>query len=186
MNIEHTPAGEFLPCPVFGLKRYALSVATSNHPILDVMFLAQCGQKPTRSFAETPNITCPACNGRHRRHTYDQHCSRDRTKTESEEQSRGRPLTREPRKHVNPREAINKPEQSKQPPKLQLTEKTTPIPRPAEKIPMPVVPDDASGEEEPVRASSSSGPKEKVIVRGKDMTNMEVLFLVTRNLPLIN
>ena len=39
MNIEHTPAGEFLTCPVFGLKRYALSVATSNHPILDVMFL---------------------------------------------------------------------------------------------------------------------------------------------------
>ena len=38
MNIEHTPAGEFLTCPVFGLKRYALSVATSNHPILDVMF----------------------------------------------------------------------------------------------------------------------------------------------------
>ena len=46
MNIEHTPAGEFLTCPVFGLKRYALSVATSNHPILDVMFLAKCGQKP--------------------------------------------------------------------------------------------------------------------------------------------
>ena len=51
MNIEHTPAGECLTCPVFGLKRYALSVATSNHPILDVMFLARCGQKPEHSFA---------------------------------------------------------------------------------------------------------------------------------------
>ena len=63
MNIEHTPAGEFLTCPVFGLKRYALSVATSNHPILDVMFLARCGQKPEHSFASTTKITCPACNG---------------------------------------------------------------------------------------------------------------------------
>ena len=57
MNIEHTPAGEFLTCPVFGLKRYALSVATSNHPILDVMFLARCGQKPEHSFASTNEIT---------------------------------------------------------------------------------------------------------------------------------
>jgi len=42
MNIDHAPA-EFLTCPAFGLKRYSLSVATSNHPILEVMFLAQCG-----------------------------------------------------------------------------------------------------------------------------------------------
>ena len=75
MNIEHTPAGEFLTCPVFGLKRYAMSVATSNHPVLDVMFLAMCGHKPSHSFAATPEITCPACNGKHRKHTYDEHCN---------------------------------------------------------------------------------------------------------------
>ena len=75
MNIEHTPAGEFLTCPVFGLKRYAMSVATSNHPVLDVMFLATCGHKPSHSFAATPEITCPACNGKHRKHTYDEHCN---------------------------------------------------------------------------------------------------------------
>ena len=80
MNIEHTPAGEFLTCPVFGLKRYALSVATSNHPILDVMFLARCGQKPEHSFAATNKITCPACNGKHRAHTYDKHCNLERPK----------------------------------------------------------------------------------------------------------
>ena len=79
MNIEHTPAGEFLTCPVFGLKRYALSVATSNHPILDVMFLAKCGHKPEHSFAATDSkITCPACNGKHRKHTYDDHCNLDK------------------------------------------------------------------------------------------------------------
>ena len=75
VNIEHTPAGEFLTCPVFGLKRYAMSVATSNHPVLDVMFLAMCGHKPSHSFAATPEITCPACNGKHRKHTYDEHCN---------------------------------------------------------------------------------------------------------------
>ena len=75
MNIEQAPAGEFLTCPVFGLKRYAMSVATSNHPVLDVMFLAMCGHKPSHSFAATPEITCPACNGKHGKHTYDDHCN---------------------------------------------------------------------------------------------------------------
>ena len=69
MNIEHTPAGEFLTCPVFGLKRYALSVATSNHPILDVMFLARCGQKPEHSFAATNKITCPSMQWKNTVHT---------------------------------------------------------------------------------------------------------------------
>ena len=35
MNIEHTPVGEFLTCPLFGMQRTALSVSTSNHPVLD-------------------------------------------------------------------------------------------------------------------------------------------------------
>ena len=85
MNIEHTPAGEFLTCTTFGLKRYAMSVATSNHPVLDVIFLARCGQKPSHSFTVTPKITCPACNGKHRKHTYDEHCSHGGPKETREE-----------------------------------------------------------------------------------------------------
>ena len=54
-----------------------MSVATSNHPVLDVMFLATCGHKPSHSFAATPKITCPACNGKHRKHTYDDQCNLD-------------------------------------------------------------------------------------------------------------
>ncbi len=77
MDIDHTPAGEFLTCPTFGLHRYSSSVATSNDPILDVMFLARCGQKPSHSFAVTPTYTCPDCNRRHRKHTYDERCALD-------------------------------------------------------------------------------------------------------------
>jgi len=40
MNIEHTPVGEFMTCPLFGMQRTALAVSTSNHPVLDIMALA--------------------------------------------------------------------------------------------------------------------------------------------------
>lgn len=39
------------------------------------MFLARCGQKPSHSFAVAPKITCPFCNGKHRKHTYDERCN---------------------------------------------------------------------------------------------------------------
>ena len=30
MNIEHTPVGEFMTCPLFGMQRTALAVSTST------------------------------------------------------------------------------------------------------------------------------------------------------------
>ena len=73
MNIEHTPVGEFLTCPLFGMQRTALSVSTSNHPVLDIMALATSSWKPMYSFA-SEDITCPACKGKHRPHTYKEGC----------------------------------------------------------------------------------------------------------------
>ena len=58
MNIEHTPVGEFLTCPLFGMQRTALAVSTSNHPVLDIMALATSSWKPMYSF-QSEDITCP-------------------------------------------------------------------------------------------------------------------------------
>ena len=69
MNIEHTPVGEFLTCPMFGMKKTPLAVSTSNHPILDIMSLATASQKPSHSFMSHA-LACPACEGKHRAHTY--------------------------------------------------------------------------------------------------------------------
>ena len=60
MNIEHTPVGEFLTCPLFGMQRAALAVSTSNHPVLDIMALATPSWKTMYSF-QSEDITCPAC-----------------------------------------------------------------------------------------------------------------------------
>ena len=75
MNIEHTPVGEFLTCPLFGMQRTALAVSTSNHPVLDIMALATSSWKPMYSF-QSGDITCPACNGKHRPHTNKEGCKR--------------------------------------------------------------------------------------------------------------
>ena len=75
MNIEHTPVGEFLTCPVFGMQRTALAVSTSNHPVLDIMALATSSWKPMYSF-QSEEITCPACNGKHRPHTNKEGCKK--------------------------------------------------------------------------------------------------------------
>ena len=40
MSIEHTPACDYLTCPLFGLKRFSLPVSTSNHNVLDAMMFA--------------------------------------------------------------------------------------------------------------------------------------------------
>ena len=156
MNIEHTPAGEFLTCPVFGLKRYAMSVATSNHPVLDVMFLAMCGHKPSHSFAATPEITCPACNGKHRKHTYDEHCNL------KEPQKREKIV---PRKPVPLDKSINKPEASTPAPTHRLKTKSQASSKPEQRL------DDIKETEletpdldqpiadEPPAPSSSSKPK---------------------------
>ena len=75
MNIEHTPVGEFLTCPLFGMRRAALAVSTSNHPVLDIMTLATSTWKPMYSF-QSEDITCPACNGKHRPHTNKEGCKK--------------------------------------------------------------------------------------------------------------
>lgn len=66
MTLEHTPAGEFLTCPMFGVERTALAVSASNHPVLDIMALATSKQKPQYSF-QSSALCCP---GKHRQHTY--------------------------------------------------------------------------------------------------------------------
>ena len=163
MNIEHTPAGEFLTCPVFGLKRYALSVATSNHPILDVMFLARCGQKPEHSFAATNKITCPACNGKHRAHTYDEHCNLERPK-EGTVRRTGVPT----RKVKDNKEEVNQPASESSKPKQRLGSKKTPTTRQSEQEPEPVEPERSIAEETPI-VEPSSGPKQQVIVEDDEV-----------------
>ena len=74
-NIEHTPVGEFLTCPLFGVQRTALAVSTSNHPVLDILALATSSWKPMYSF-QSEEITCPACNGKHRPHTNKEGCKK--------------------------------------------------------------------------------------------------------------
>ena len=83
MNIEHTPVGEFLTCPLSGMQRTALSVSTSNHPVLDIMALATSSWKPMYSFA-SEDITCPACMGKHRPHTYKEGCMKKKPSTVGE------------------------------------------------------------------------------------------------------
>ena len=75
MNIEHTPVGELLTCPLFGMQHTALTVSTSNHPVLDIMALATSSWKPMYSF-QSEEITCPACNGKHRPHTNKEGCKK--------------------------------------------------------------------------------------------------------------
>ena len=62
-NIEHTPVGEFLTCPLSGMQCTALAVSTSNHPVLDIMGLTTSSWKPMYSF-QSEDITCPACEGK--------------------------------------------------------------------------------------------------------------------------
>eukprot|EP00438_Fugacium_kawagutii_P016051 Skav221531 [mRNA] locus=scaffold1813:43:5619:- [translate_table: standard] len=85
MTLEHTPAGEFMTCPMFGMKRTALAVSTSNHPVLDIMALATSKQKPQYSF-QSSALYCPACAGKHRPHTYTgdcKHASKDAPKAKA-------------------------------------------------------------------------------------------------------
>ena len=82
MNIEHTPVGEFLTCPMFGMKKEPLAVSTANHPILDIMSLATAREKPQHSFLSHA-LACPACEGKHRPHTYKDDCKKAKTTSES-------------------------------------------------------------------------------------------------------
>lgn len=83
MYIEHTPIGEFLTCIMFGMKRTALAVSASNHPVLDVMALAQARSKPEHSF-HVFATSCPARNGKHRAHTYKDGCKKKKVEPKSD------------------------------------------------------------------------------------------------------
>ena len=73
-ELAHTAAGEFLTCQKFGLKNFPLSVSTSDHTALNVLDLARASRTPSHRFAA---ITCPACNGKYRPHTYDKNCKKN-------------------------------------------------------------------------------------------------------------
>ena len=64
-----------MTCSLFGMKRTALAVSTSNHPVLDIMASATAKQKPRHSF-QAEAFVCPACQGKHRPHTYADDCKR--------------------------------------------------------------------------------------------------------------
>ena len=82
MNIEHTPACDFLTCTLFGMKRYPLPVSTSDHTVLDIMHLKRSQKKPSHSFhSDSSYVTCPACQGKHRARTYKDGCRAVRHRT---------------------------------------------------------------------------------------------------------
>jgi len=121
------------------------------------MFLARCGHKPDHSFAATSTVTCPACNGKHRAHTYDEHCHLERPKGKEVRKKA------ESRKLKDSNEDVNKPEVSSVPPKRRLETKTAPVQRQPEHKPMPVDPVRSIAEEPPTAAPSSE-PKKQVVV----------------------
>ena len=73
MNIEHTPGGGLLACPMFGMRKTPLAVSTSNQPILDIMSLATAREKSQQSFMSHA-LAGPACEGKHEAHTYKEGC----------------------------------------------------------------------------------------------------------------
>ena len=89
MSIEHTPAGDYLTCPLFGLKCFSLPVSTSNHNVLDIMMFASSVRKPNHSFTMiNPSFaSCPACNGKHRAHTFKDGCKKAATSEAKEDNS---------------------------------------------------------------------------------------------------
>ena len=70
---------------------------------------------------QTSKITCPACNGRHRAHTYDDHCSLERPKGSTPKRT-GEPT----RKVKDTTEEVNQPASDSSKPKQRLGSKKTP------------------------------------------------------------
>ena len=74
-TLEHTPMGDFISCSGFGMKRTPLPVSTSNHAVLDILDLVKTSRQPKHSFFVIDAlVSCPACNGKHRPHTFDENC----------------------------------------------------------------------------------------------------------------
>jgi len=80
------------------MQRTALAVSTSNHPVLDIMALATSSWKPMYSF-QSEDITCPACNGKHRPHTNKEGCKKFK-KPEHEPAQEPKPAKAVPKKNV--------------------------------------------------------------------------------------
>ena len=67
--------GDFISCSGFGMKRTPLPVSTSNHAVLDILDLVKTSRQPKHSFfVNDALVSCPACNGKHRPHTFDENC----------------------------------------------------------------------------------------------------------------
>ena len=129
MNIEHTPVGEFLTCPLFGMQRTALAVSTSNHPVLDIMALATSSWKPMYSFHTDEEITCPACNGKHRPHTNKPGCKKYKPSDKepsSVESDKKETKTSKAKVKPSPAKLINMPKAKKTiPPEAKVDDKET-------------------------------------------------------------
>ena len=67
--------GDFISCSGFGMKRTPLPVSTSNHAVLYILDLVRTSRQPKHSFfVNDALVSCPACNGKHRPHTFDENC----------------------------------------------------------------------------------------------------------------
>ena len=94
MSLEMTNEAVLLTCPMLGMKRRPCPMSTSHHLVID---LAALKRPPKKSLPTQGNVCafynqnidwdvihlgepslagCPACAGKHRKHTYDEHCSK--------------------------------------------------------------------------------------------------------------
>ena len=140
MSIEHTPVGDYLTCPLFGLKRFSLPLSTSIHNVLDIMMFASSVRRPNHSFtAINPSFaSCPAFNGKHRAHIYviyKDGCKKSATTEVKEDKSAADiPATKKPEKKIAsgdakvdpPSKLISMPPPAKRvtPPTFRKTEKS--------------------------------------------------------------
>ena len=54
-------------------------MSTSNHAVLDILDLVRTSRQPKHSFfTKEALVSCPACSGKHRAHTYDENCLKKR------------------------------------------------------------------------------------------------------------
>eukprot|EP00439_Symbiodinium_sp_Y106_P066001 s314_g10.t1 len=158
VSIEHTPVGDYLTCPLFGLKRFSLPVSTSNHNVLDIMMFASSVRKPNHSFtAINPSYAaCPACNGKHRKHTYKDGRKKAETSEVKEDKSAADNPAKKTEKHIAsgdakvdpPSKLISMPPPAKKvtPPTYRKTEKSPDFGTPFEHS---KIPSSSTGAEKP-------------------------------------
>ena len=89
MTLERSSEAVLLTCPMLGMKakpcptstshRLVINLADIHHPPLESLPITQqgvcaCHNSHTIHFGESTCGVCPACEGKHRSHTYDEHC----------------------------------------------------------------------------------------------------------------